>query len=265
MLVQRSGSDEARERNEFEASGYGPPRRPQRGYHGKRDLKPKARVRRCVPDARVAGGSEGPLTLVGAARRRATSGRPRTACASRCSISWSMPMTIRSRTRACSICLPAPARSASRRSRAARRSRCSSTTAPRRGRCLRNNVEALGLGGVTKVYRRDAGDLGPAHPVEPFSLVFLDPPYRHEACREGAGVAARRQWLTPGALLVVEEAKAAGLPRRRVSRSSSGAPMTIPSSCFCGSIFGMRGLDARIHRSSQIFLASRWSAGQARQ
>jgi len=31
---------------------------------------------------------------------------------------------------------------------------------------LRNNVEALGLGGVTKVYRRDATDLGPAHPVD---------------------------------------------------------------------------------------------------
>src|SRR3978361_1441724 len=43
---------------------------------------------------------------------------------------------------------------------------------------LRNNVESLGLGGVTKVYRRDASDLGPAHPIEPFSLVFLHPPYR---------------------------------------------------------------------------------------
>src|SRR6201989_2687937 len=42
---------------------------------------------------------------------------------------------------------------------------------------LRNNVESLALGGVTKVYRRDATDLGPAHPMEPFSLVFLDPPY----------------------------------------------------------------------------------------
>jgi 23S rRNA pseudouridine2605 synthase len=41
VLVQRSGSDEARARNEAEANGYGPPRRPQRGYHGKRDLKPK--------------------------------------------------------------------------------------------------------------------------------------------------------------------------------------------------------------------------------
>ena len=41
ILVQRTGSEEARARNEAEANGYGPPRRPQRGYHGKRDLKPQ--------------------------------------------------------------------------------------------------------------------------------------------------------------------------------------------------------------------------------
>ncbi len=41
VLVQRTGSEEARARNELEANGYGPPRRPQRGYHGKRDLKPQ--------------------------------------------------------------------------------------------------------------------------------------------------------------------------------------------------------------------------------
>jgi 23S rRNA pseudouridine2605 synthase len=41
VLVQRTGSEESRARNEAEASGYGPPRRPQRGYHGKRDLKPR--------------------------------------------------------------------------------------------------------------------------------------------------------------------------------------------------------------------------------
>src|ERR1700733_477373 len=40
VLVRRTGSDEARARNEEEANGYGPPRRPKRGYHGKRDLKP---------------------------------------------------------------------------------------------------------------------------------------------------------------------------------------------------------------------------------
>src|SRR3974390_496424 len=42
---------------------------------------------------------------------------------------------------------------------------------------LRNNVEALGLGGLTKGVRRAATEHGPAPPVEPFSLVFLDPPY----------------------------------------------------------------------------------------
>ena len=74
---------------------------------------------------------------------------------------------------------------------------------------LRNNVEALGLGGVTKVFRRDATDLGPAHPVEPFALVFLDPPYG-KALAEKALVSLRDGgWLVPGALLVVEEAKSA--------------------------------------------------------
>jgi 23S rRNA pseudouridine2605 synthase len=41
VLVQRTGSEEARARNEEESAGYGPPRRPKRGYHGKRDFKPK--------------------------------------------------------------------------------------------------------------------------------------------------------------------------------------------------------------------------------
>jgi 23S rRNA pseudouridine2605 synthase len=41
VLVQRTGSEEARARNKEEANGYGPPRRPKRGYHGKRDLTPR--------------------------------------------------------------------------------------------------------------------------------------------------------------------------------------------------------------------------------
>jgi 16S rRNA (guanine966-N2)-methyltransferase len=74
---------------------------------------------------------------------------------------------------------------------------------------LRNNVEALGLGGVTKVYRRDATNLGPAHPIEPFSLVFLDPPYRMTLAEKALVSLRDGGWLTPGALAVVEEAKAA--------------------------------------------------------
>jgi len=71
---------------------------------------------------------------------------------------------------------------------------------------LRENVAALGLGGVSRIFRRDATRLGPAHPLEPFSLVFLDPPYG-KGLAEKALVSARDGgWLTPGALIVVEEA-----------------------------------------------------------
>jgi 16S rRNA (guanine966-N2)-methyltransferase len=75
---------------------------------------------------------------------------------------------------------------------------------------LRNNVEALALGGVSKVYRRDATDLGPAHPMQPFSLAFLDPPYGKGLAEKSLASLRDGGWLVPGALVVVEEAKAAG-------------------------------------------------------
>jgi 16S rRNA (guanine966-N2)-methyltransferase len=74
---------------------------------------------------------------------------------------------------------------------------------------LRNNVEALGLGGVTKIFRRDATELGAAHPLEPFSLVFLDPPYLNGLAEKALSSLRDGGWLVPRALLVVEEAKAA--------------------------------------------------------
>jgi 16S rRNA (guanine966-N2)-methyltransferase len=76
---------------------------------------------------------------------------------------------------------------------------------------LRNNVEALGLGGVTKVYRRDATNLGPAYPVEPFSLAFLDPPYGCGLADKALASLREGKWLIPGALVVVEETKAAAV------------------------------------------------------
>jgi 16S rRNA (guanine966-N2)-methyltransferase len=76
---------------------------------------------------------------------------------------------------------------------------------------MRDNVESLGLGGVTKVYRRDATNLGPAHPMEPFSLVFLDPPYAKGLADKALVSLRDGGWLMPNALLVVEEAKAAAL------------------------------------------------------
>jgi 16S rRNA (guanine966-N2)-methyltransferase len=71
---------------------------------------------------------------------------------------------------------------------------------------MRDNLTALGLGGAARIFRRDATALGDVHPLEPFALAFLDPPY-------GQGLAARAlisaragKWLLPDALVVVEEA-----------------------------------------------------------
>lgn len=74
---------------------------------------------------------------------------------------------------------------------------------------LRGNVETFGLGGATRIFRRDATKLGPVQPVEPFSLAFLDPPYGQGLAEKALVAAAQGGWLTPQALVVVEEAVSA--------------------------------------------------------
>jgi 16S rRNA (guanine966-N2)-methyltransferase len=76
---------------------------------------------------------------------------------------------------------------------------------------IRQNVDTLGLGMVTRVFRRDATRLGAAHPVEPFGLVFLDPPYRQSMAEPALASLRDGRWLTPDALVVVEEAADSGL------------------------------------------------------
>ena len=71
---------------------------------------------------------------------------------------------------------------------------------------LRGNVEALSLGGLTRIFRRDATKLGPVHPLEPFSLAFLDPPYGKGLAEQALASARDGGWLVPHALIVVEEA-----------------------------------------------------------
>ena len=71
---------------------------------------------------------------------------------------------------------------------------------------LRENVATLGLGGTSRIFRRDATKLGPAHPVEPFALVFLDPPYGKGLAEQALASARAGGWLVPDALIVVEEA-----------------------------------------------------------
>jgi 16S rRNA (guanine966-N2)-methyltransferase len=75
---------------------------------------------------------------------------------------------------------------------------------------IRANVAALGLGGVTRIFRRDACKLGDAHPLEPFTLAFLDPPYGAALVQPALAAAAAGGWLAPGALVIVEESAKAG-------------------------------------------------------
>jgi 16S rRNA (guanine966-N2)-methyltransferase len=75
---------------------------------------------------------------------------------------------------------------------------------------IRRNIETLGLTGATKVFRRDAANLGPAGNRGGFSLVFLDPPYEQSGLAQRALFSATQGgWLAPGAIAVVEDSKRA--------------------------------------------------------
>ena len=73
---------------------------------------------------------------------------------------------------------------------------------------IRTNVEALNLTGVTKIWRRDATELGPlaAGAGGPFDLAFLDPPYRKGQAVPALASLVRGNWLGKCALVVVETA-----------------------------------------------------------
>lgn len=70
---------------------------------------------------------------------------------------------------------------------------------------LRTNIEAFGLTGRARVFRRDATDLGPAGTVEPFHFLFADPPYGKGLGEKALASAAKGNWLVDGALAILEE------------------------------------------------------------
>jgi len=71
---------------------------------------------------------------------------------------------------------------------------------------IRRNIEALGLTGRTRLFRRDATRLGAAGTLAPFDLVFCDPPYRQGLGEAALASAAAGGWVASGALCVLEEA-----------------------------------------------------------
>ncbi len=82
------------------------------------------------------------------------------------------------------------------------------TDAAARG-AIRDNVEALSLFGVTRIHRRSAATLGakPAGVGPPFTLAFLDPPYRQDLCPPAMATLKAGGWLAEGALAIAEQAK----------------------------------------------------------
>lgn len=74
---------------------------------------------------------------------------------------------------------------------------------------IRDNIEALGLFGATRLHRRSATALGekPAGLGDPFTLAFLDPPYRKDLAPPALAALRDGSWLGEGALVVIEQAK----------------------------------------------------------
>lgn len=71
---------------------------------------------------------------------------------------------------------------------------------------IRTNIEALGLGGLTRILRANATDLGISRNRNTFSLVFLDPPYGKGLGEQALASARDFGWLETGAIVVAEEA-----------------------------------------------------------
>ena len=70
---------------------------------------------------------------------------------------------------------------------------------------IRENVENLGLTGCTRIFRRDATDLGPSSQLGQFGLAFLDPPYGKGLADKALASLVAGAWLTQDAVVVVEE------------------------------------------------------------
>jgi 16S rRNA (guanine966-N2)-methyltransferase len=98
---------------------------------------------------------------------------------------------------------------------------------------IRSNIETFGLTGVTRIFRRDATDLGPAGTVAPFTLAFLDPPYEKGFGERTLMSLADGKWLVPGAIAVIEE--------------RAGAEIALPSA--------FAELDRRTYGDTQILFA----------
>lgn len=80
--------------------------------------------------------------------------------------------------------------------------------APAARAALMGNVEACAAQGMSRIWKRDAGDLGPLPPSAngPFDLVFIDPPYG-KGLERAALSSLTQGWLATRACVIVERGR----------------------------------------------------------
>ena len=100
---------------------------------------------------------------------------------------------------------------------------------------IRRNVEAFGLTGESKIFRRDATDLGGGGPRDVVTLAFLDPPYDQGLADKALTALTAGGWLAAGAVVVIEE--------------RTGNVVALPA--------GLAEVDRRIYGDTQVIFA-RW-------
>lgn len=70
---------------------------------------------------------------------------------------------------------------------------------------IRQNIEAMHLEGVARLFRRDATNMGPAKTRGQVSFVFLDPPYGKGLGERALHSLVAGNWLDDNAFIVLEE------------------------------------------------------------
>lgn len=99
----------------------------------------------------------------------------------------------------------------------------------------RRNQDSLGLMGTTRIFRRDATAMGSIGPAEPYTLVFLDPPYGKGLAEKALASLLAGGWLADKALVVIEEV--------------AKAEVVLPE--------GLERLDQRLYGETQVVFARR--------
>ncbi len=84
--------------------------------------------------------------------------------------------------------------------------------------------------GVTRMFRRDATDLGPAGNMDPYAIAFLDPPYGKGLGEKALSALRDGKWLVPSAVVVLEE--------------RDGVPVDVPA--------GFKEIDRRSWGDTQV-------------